>query len=166
MQRPQPVELLQQAQNEIDSLRRGSRSLKDSEERLRKLFDKESARAEQLAQELAASRRSAHSASTELERVQREIVGLRQGRDTLSRELEDKAQYVKKLEAKLIGGSQGQYLVEQNTRLRAALEELRRQSEASVRLLLLCHSALVLPIGPAPSLSLHSPSSSSSSLLL
>jgi chromosome segregation ATPase len=129
MSRAPAVELLAQANAELDSLRRKVRSVEDNEQRLRKLLDKESARAEALSGELAAARRSAHGAGAESERLQREIVGLRSGRDSLGSQLEEKAVYIKRLEARLVGGSTQQLLVEQNARLRSSSEDLKRQAE-------------------------------------
>jgi hypothetical protein len=120
---------LQQAQGEADALRRRLRGLEDGEERARRALERESARSDGLAHELAAARRAAAGASGELERLQREVVGLRQGRDAAAQALEDKAAYSRRLEAKLLGGTSQQHLAEQNARLRASLEEARRQGE-------------------------------------
>ena len=121
--------LLQQASSEADALRRRLRSCEDNEERLRRLAEKESSRGDSLAHELAGARRAAAGASSEVERLQREVVGLRQQRDSSAHSLEEKAQYCKRLEARLVGGAAQQQLVEHNGRLKASLEEARRQSE-------------------------------------
>ena len=97
---------------------------------VRKLYEKESRRADALQAEASALRRSSSQQQAELERLVREAGFLKQARDAAVGSLEENSAYVKKLELKLTGGK-GQYLVEQNTKLRSALAEAHGQHAVS-----------------------------------
>ena len=119
---------LQQLQSELDGMRRRLREKEEKESTLSKLFEKEKHRSEGLTQELAAARRVSSASQGELERLQREVVGLRQVRDSAVQSMEESKSYAKKLEAKLVG-EKGSFLLEQNNKLRGAMEEAKQRSE-------------------------------------
>ena len=122
---------LQQLQSELDGLRRRYREKEEKEATLSKLFEKEKHRSDGLSQELASARRVSTSCQSELDRLQREVVGLRQVRESAVQSMEESKAYAKKLEAKLVGGERGHFLLEQNNKLRGSLEEAKRRGEVS-----------------------------------
>ena len=106
-------------------MRRQLREAQVESDRLRKLSEREAARADAQQGDAGAAKRAAASATGERERLAREVVALRVARDNSAAALEDSNAYAKKLENKVAGP--GGFLVDQNARLRGALSETAAQ---------------------------------------
>lgn len=135
---------LRQLKGELDTLHRRLRDKEDAYTTLEKQHVSAEKRTHSLANELQGARRAAQSSQAELDRLQREVVGLRQTRDSAVHSLEESKGYTRRLEAKLVGGQQGQFLLEQNNTLRHSLEETKRRSEVSGFTLCHCMAASYL----------------------
>lgn len=121
---------LRQLKGEVDVLRRRLSERDDSYATLEKQHASTEKRGMHLTNDLLAARRAAQSSQAELDRLQREVVGLRQTRDNAVHGLEESKGYTRRLEAKLLGQS-GTFLLEQNNNLRHSLEDTKRRAEVS-----------------------------------
>lgn len=112
-----------------ETLRRAVAKANEAEDKARALYQRESARSASLTAELKECKRAAAASQHDLERAQRELLQLRQGRDAAAAALAENEAYVRKLEAKVTGP--GNFLVEQNTRLRAVAAEHKERGDAA-----------------------------------
>ena len=119
---------------EVLSLRRQLRDASLETIRVRKVAERDAARADSLTSEIASARRAAAAASSDVERLSREVVSLRAARDDAAAALEENNVYVKKLEVR-VTGSAGSFLVEQNTKLRASLSDANAAHSGCAKLL-------------------------------
>jgi hypothetical protein len=115
--------------SEASILRHQLRDAYVETDRLRKLAEKEAARADSQYGDANAARRASACATSEAERLSREVIALRVARDNTAAALEDSNTYAKKLENKVAGP--GGFLVDQNAKLRHALTETVAQHSVS-----------------------------------
>ena len=116
--------------SEASLLRHQLRDAHVESDRLRKLAEKEAARADSQYGDANAARRASACAISEAERLSREVLALRVARDHTAAALEDSNTYAKKLENKVAGP--GGFLVDQNAKLRNALNETVAQHSVSI----------------------------------
>lgn len=100
--------------------------------RYKSSYEKELARADNLQREVIAARQGSNSSKQQADKQAREISILRAEKQSAVEAARSAEEYTRKLEAKLTMGSKGQFLVEQNTKLRAALQQLKAEHEAAV----------------------------------
>lgn len=117
-----------------DALRRELHSAQADASRLKSLLDQQTGRADKSQADLIAARKTAASAEQAQHKQQRELALAHQQRAEADAALAANADYVRKLEGKLVNGKQGQFLLEQNSRLRAAVLALQgERDEARTR---------------------------------
>lgn len=110
------------------------RELKDAQNeivRLKQAYDQQVTKVDKLSTELITLRKQHSTCTAQTDKLQKEVFQARQARAEADTNLQNNNEYIKKLESKLVNGKQGNFLLDQNAKLRTALQTLKTENEVA-----------------------------------
>ena len=112
-----------------DNLKRELREAQNEIIRIKQAYDSQVTKVDKLQSELINLRKQHSTCTIQTDKLQKEVFQARQARIEADTNLQNNNEYIKKLEAKLVNGKQGNFLLDQNSKLRTALQTLKTEND-------------------------------------